>query len=156
MQQKAETYAQWRGLDLLGPLGDGTQGIVWRVRRKGKLHQWALKIHATARDYQREVAVYERLAGLTVLEGFNVPALLYYNAEWQAVEMGIVARPYILDFAQAWLDTAPDFPAEVWEERRDTWSRLYSDDWPRVHRLLRALEEWGVFYLDVHAGNIAV
>src|SRR3989442_10236250 len=30
--------------------------------------------------------------------------------------MSIVARPFVLDFAGAWLDTPPDFPGETWAE----------------------------------------
>lgn len=154
--EKAESYAWRRGLDILGLLGDGTQGMVWRVRGKGKVQQWALKIHERALEYRIEVKVYERLRGIHQLEGFNVPALILHDAEWKAIEMGMVERPFVLDFAQACLDFPPDFSSEVWEDTHHLWSRRYGDDWPRVQRLLDALEGLGIYYLDVHGRNVAV
>lgn len=90
------------------------------------------------------------------LAGFNVPALIHHDAEWQAIEMGLVGRPFVLDFAQAYLDFPPDFSPEVWEETVHLWSQRYGDDWPRVQRLLDAMEGMGVYYLDVHRGNISL
>ena len=154
--QNAESYAWLRGLEILGILGDGTQGMVWRVRDKGKLQQRALKIHAAKAAYQTEVEVYERLQSIHKLEGFNVPVMLRHDDEWRAIEMGIVEPPYILDFAQACLDQPPDFSTEVWDDTLRKWRKIFGDDWPRVQRLLRALEGLDIYYLDVHPRNITL
>jgi len=154
--QNAESYAWQHGFEILGTLGDGTQGMVWRVRDKGKLHQRALKIHTSSMPYHTEVEVYERLRSIPKLEGFNVPVILWHDDRWRAIEMGIVEPPYILDFAQACLDLPPDFSTEVWDDTLRKWRKAYGDDWPRVQRLLRALEGLGIYYLDVHRRNIAL
>jgi len=120
--QNAESYAWLRGLEILGMLGDGTQGMVWRVRDKGKLQQWGLKIHASSAPYHTEVEVYERLRSIRRLEGFNVPVMLRHDDEWKAIELGIVEPPYILDFAQACLDMPPDFSTrDTLHPQRPAW-----------------------------------
>lgn len=69
--------------------------------------------------------------------------------------MSIVVRPFVLDFAQAYLDSPPDFPEEVWRERIETWEENYGHDWPMVQLALNDLRSTGIHYLDVHHGNIA-
>ena len=83
-----------------------------------KAGKTALKIHRAAEPYFRERAVYERLrdAGVSEVLGFNVPQLIRFDDELRVIEMSIVARPFVLDFAGAWLDTPPDFPGETWAE----------------------------------------
>ena len=155
---EADAYALRRGLVFTGRFGAGLQGKVWKVRRKGKLIPFALKLHLKRNAYLRERDCYLHLAeaGDFELEGFNIPALLHWDAAALALELTIVDRPFVVDFAQTWLEGPPDFPVEVWQERRETWAEMYGDDWPRVRRVLAALEERGVWYLDVHPGNIAV
>ena len=73
--------------------------------------------HRSVEPYLRERAVYERLrdAGVSEILGFNVPQLIRFDDELRIIEMSIVARPFVLDFAGAWLDTPPDFPEETWD-----------------------------------------
>jgi hypothetical protein len=153
----AEAYAFLRGIDLGRPLGCGLNGKVWRVTGKSNTIEWALKIQ-DARGFRQEWAVYERLRDREVTEvaGFNVPQFLTADERWRAIEMSIVDRPFVLDFAQAYLDEPPDFPPEVWEERRETWMERYGEDWPAVQSALDALECMGIHYMDVHRGNIAM
>ena len=154
----AKAYAWRRGLELTGRLGDGADGNVWKVRGKRKHVSWALKLQATARGYERERDCYERLAkhGVSEIASFHVPQLIGSDDEWKAIEMSIVDRPFILDFAQAYLDEVPDFPDEVWAERLETWQQLYAEDWPQVSQALRELRCLGIHYLDVHHQNIAL
>jgi hypothetical protein len=154
--EMAEAYALLRGFDLTGQLGAGLNGRVWKVRDNRK-RAWALKIQ-DAHGFRLEWACYERLAELEVTEvaGFNVPVMIHADERWRAIEMSIVDRPFILDFAQAYLDAAPDFPEEIWAERLTTWQSRYEDDWPLVQRALLELERHGIFYLDVHRGNISL
>lgn len=154
----AEAYASRHGLELCGRLGDGTQGKVWAVRGKGNLIAWALKIQASARDYQRERDCYRRLQekDVTMLAGFHVPVLIRHDDEARAIEMTIVTRPFVVDFAQVCLDFPPDFSPEVWVEAHERWKTSYGDDWPRVRGLLATMEDLGIYYLDVHRGNIAI
>lgn len=90
------------------------------------------------------------------LEGFNVPRLLRADNEWLALEMSIVKRPFVLDFAQATLDVRPDFSDDVWDDWHARCSETYGDDWKLVQRLLCSLESLGIYYLGVHRGNIAM
>lgn len=158
LQSEAETYAMRHGLELCGRLGDGTQGKVWAVRGKGNLIAWALKIQASARDYQRERDCYLRLQenGVAELAGFHVPLLIRHDDEALAIEMTIVTQPFVVDFAQVYRDFPPDFSAEVWAETHERWRASYGDDWPRVRGLLAELESLGIYYLDVHRGNISI
>lgn len=154
----AEAYAFRHGLELCGQLGDGTQGRVWAVRRKGNLIPWALKLQASESDCLRERDCYLRLqeCGITELAGFHVPVMICWDEAFLALELTIVTRPFVLDFAQAYLDFPPEFSPEVWAETHERWCRHYGDDWPRVQRLLSALEALGIYYLDVHRGNVAL
>lgn len=132
-------------------------GNVWKVRRKGQSISWAVKFHNDRSRYKREVACYELLKEKRVfaLKGFDIPILLHADPAWMAIEMSIVVRPYVLDFAQAFLGTPPDFPDEVWQERLATWEENYGEDWAAVKRVLTSLKALGIHYLDVHHGNIA-
>ncbi len=158
LKGKAEAYAEERGLALIGPLGNGADGSIWHVESKEIALSWALKMHHNRRPYQMERDCYLHLADLGVSEiaGFKVPALVRHDDIWRVIEMSIVQRPFILDFAQSYLDVCPDFPEEVWQERRQSWEAAYGEDWPSVRRALDELEAIGVFYLDVHHQNIAL
>jgi hypothetical protein len=149
-------YAMMRGLVITGGLGDGNDGNIWTVRRKGERIPWALKMHVASQRYGRERDCYLRLDRRDEIAGFNVPILLRADDEWKVIEMSIVCRPFVLDFAQAFLDSPPDFPDEVWQERLETWRENYGDDWPDVQRALAALRAMGIHYLDVHHGNISL
>ena len=140
---------------LIGPLGDGLDGSVWHVECKEDLQSWALKLYRNALPYRLERDCYERLTGVFELSGFHVPQVIGSNDEWLALEMTIVERPFVLDFAQAYLDFPPDFTDEVWQERQATWAETYGEEWPQVRRLLAHLENLGIYYLDVHRQNIA-
>lgn len=154
--EMAEAYALLRGLQLTGQLGAGLNGRVWKVRDNRK-RAWALKIQ-DEQGFRLEHACYERLAQRAVTEvaGFNVPVLIHAEERWQAIEMSIVDRPFLLDFAQAYLDAPPEFPEEVWQQCLETWEERYEEDWPQVALALRELRLLGIYYLDVHRGNIAL
>ena len=108
-----------RGISFNSPsLGFGIHGIIFVAEDNSKAGKTALKIHRAAEPYFRERAVYERLKDASVSEilGFNVPQQIRFDDELRVIEMSIVARPFVLDFAGAWLDTPPDFPGETWAE----------------------------------------
>lgn len=68
--------------------------------------------------------------------------------------MEIVAPPFVLDFAGAYLDDRPNFPADVmWDWRREK-SAQFGDDWPRVQSIMAELAGHGVHLADVKPGNI--
>jgi hypothetical protein len=54
--------------------------------------------------------------GLTSILGFNIPELVGFEDDLRVIEMTIVKRPLVLDFAGAYLDARPAFPNEVWAD----------------------------------------
>ena len=87
--------------------------------------------------------------------GFNVPQLLGFNDELQIIEMTIVKRPFALDFAGAYLDIRPDFPADVWADWEAEKREQFEARWPMVEKVLAAFEVLGIFLLDVSPSNIS-
>jgi hypothetical protein len=69
--------------------------------------------------------------------------------------MSIVARPFVLDFAGAWLDTSPDFPEETWAEWEVEKGEQFGTLWPRLQAVLEALEALDIHMVDVSPSNIA-
>src|SRR2546427_13179874 len=147
-----------RGISFNSPsLGFGIQGIIFVAEDNSKAGKTALKIHRAAEPYFRERAVYERLKDASVSEilGFNVPQLIRFDDELRVIEMSIVARPFVLDFAGAWLDTPPDFPGETWAEWEAEKREQFGTLWPRVQAVLEALEALDIHMVDVSPSNIA-
>ena len=69
--------------------------------------------------------------------------------------MTIVRQPFLLDFANAYLDIAPDFSAEVMEEWDAEKSEQFGDHWGQVLHVLAILRDrFGIHLLDVNPGNI--
>src|SRR6266496_2779392 len=114
--QNAQAFASQHELQLAERLGFGIHGIISVAEDKSKAGKTALKVHRSVEPYLREREVYQRLrdTGVSEILGFNVPQLIRFDDELRIIEMSIVTRPFILDFAGAWLDTPPDFPDETW------------------------------------------
>src|SRR5438128_1235687 len=109
--QKAEAYASRHGLRLGDRLGLGMHGIVFVAESKGRVFKSAVKIFQHQEPYQKERNAYRRLQERRVdnINGFHVPQLLSFDDELLGIEITIVAKPYLLDFAGAFLDRAPEF-----------------------------------------------
>jgi hypothetical protein len=105
----------------------------------------------------REKRAYQRLGirAVTTVLGFNVPQLVGFDDGLRVLEMTIVKRPFVLDFASAHLDTRPEFPADVWADWEADKREQFEGRWPAVQEVLAAFEELGIFLLDVSPGNIA-
>jgi len=71
------------------------------------------------------------------------------------IEMSIVTRPFLLDFAGAWLDAPPDFPDETWVEWEAEKREQFDAHWPKVQAVLGALEALDIHMVDVSPSNIA-
>ena len=150
-------YAERQNLELAETLGSGKDGIVLVARRKPQAGKVAVKALRWPEPYERESKVYERLgqAGVSSVLGLNVPQLVSADKELRVLEMTIVERPFVLDFAGAYLDTRPEFPEEVWADWEVEKREQFEARWPQVRRVLDAFEELGVYLLDVSPGNIA-
>jgi hypothetical protein len=158
---RAREYAQRHGWALGEELGAGVHGIVFATESQPERGpppvRSAIKVHLRGPDYRRERDVYLRLKehGLTTIRGCHVPQLLGYDDQLWVIEMTIVTRPFVLDFAGAFLDQPPDFSAEVLADWQIEKQEQFGARWPEVQAILRCLEGYGVFLLDVNPGNVA-
>ena len=155
--QNARAYASQRQLRLAERLGFGIHGIVFVAENNYKAGKTALKVHRTAEPFLRECAVYGRLqeAGVSEILGFNVPQPVRFDNELLIIEMSIVARPFVLDFAGAYVNVPPDFPDETWAEWEAEKREQFEDRWPMVEAVLGALEELDIHMVDISPSNIA-
>ena len=153
LQERATAYATAHGLELEYSLGGGKDGNVYSTSA-----QTAIKVFWQPETFRRERWCYERLKEMDVVEvlGHNVPRLRGVDEARQIIEITIVPPPYLLDFASAYLDYPPDFPDEVIEEWQHAKHDEFGEHWGTVLVMLKVLEEeYGIFMLDVHPGNIA-
>jgi len=158
LKQRSEAYARRRKIVWAEQLGVGVHGVVRVAEDNGNFARFAVKIHEGAAADRRERAIYERLRenDVVTLRGFNVPQLLGWDDGCCAVEMTIVARPFVLDFAGAWLDQAPEFSPEAWayweEEKVEQFG---TERWREVLAVLALLRTYGIFMHDVTPTNVA-
>jgi hypothetical protein len=69
--------------------------------------------------------------------------------------MTIVPQPFLLDFADALVDQAPDFSDDVLEQWAIDKEEMFGEKWPRVTEVLTALRAYGIHLLDINPANIA-
>jgi len=140
-------------LDKLGA-GAGQDGTVWRT-----VQHTAVKFFDRIDRFERERDVYQLLTQRQILQiaGHNVPELVLFDNDLKAIEMTIVVRPFILDFAGAKLPhEVPDFDADVIEEHHRHLHELFDDRWlDALHVAEMFRLETGYTLLDIHPGNIA-
>jgi hypothetical protein len=151
--ERAHEYARLCGirLNLETPLGHGTDGSVWKSSRRS-----AVKAIFHSVNYRKELICYQRFtaAGITKLLNFSVPQLVGFNHQLLVIEMKLVNAPFILDFAKAYIDSAPEFSAEVWQDWEQQGQELFESRWPQVKKLISSLKQFGIYYLDAKPGNI--
>jgi len=149
-------YAARYNLRLVERLGFGIHGIVHVVERQGKREQSAVKALNSIEFYERERAVYERLRDHSVTEvlGFHVPQFIRADDGLQVIEMSIVTRPFVLDFAGAHLEVRPDFSDETWAEWEAEKQEQFGARWRTVQEVMDAFEEMGIYLVDVSPSNI--
>lgn len=154
--EKANAFALRRQLQLGERLGFGLHGIVFAVRREGEFAEHALKLHRFEEPYAREREVYARLMDAAVREvsGLRVPQLLRWDDEEMALEMTIVKPPFLLDFASGFLDFAPTFSDDIWEDWELRNGEQFGEDWPRAKGILADLRDYGIHMLDPSPNNI--
>ena len=103
------------------------------------------------------MGIYERLkeAGVQNIRGFSVPQMRRFDGELCVIEMSIVTRPFVLDFAGAYLDAPPAFSDEVWEQWEKDKREQYEGRWPEVQVVLTELERFDIHMIDISSTNIA-
>jgi hypothetical protein len=155
--QNAVAYAARHQLRLAERLGFGIHGTIFVAESKSRSGRTAVKAHREVGPYFRERMAYERLkqACVTDILGFNVPQFIRAEDDLRVIEMSIVTRPFVLDFAGAYLDAPPDFPDEIWAEWEDGRREQFGGRWPKVKAILSNLEEFGIYMMDVSPRNVA-
>ena len=155
--QNATDYAARNGLQLAERLGFGIHGIIFVAEDKSAGGKTAIKAHRALEPFLRGTSVYHRLqeANVTEILGFHVPQVLRSDADLRVIEMTIVTRPFVLDFAGAYLEAPPDFPEDVWAEWETEKRDQFDVRWPKVRAILGALEDFGIHMVDVSPSNIA-
>src|SRR5262245_14878916 len=155
--ERFEAYCRRKGLTLGKPLGYGVHGSVFAAQNQSSGMRSAVKAHERERFYLRERDVYLRLKEQAVAyaRGAAVPELLGWDDDLWVIEMTIVSRPFVLDFAGAYLDQAPDYSDEVLADWRAEKQEQFGARWSEVQAILRALESYGVFMADVNPGNVS-
>lgn len=155
--RRFQLYADRNGLTVERQLGFGVHGIVFSAFHQPEIGAVAVKVHERGPDYVRERDVYLRLRanGVTAVRGCGVPAMIAFDDDLWVIEMTVVERPFLLDFAGAFLDQPPDFSDEVladWiVDKRDQ----FGARWPEAQAVVHSLERYGIFMIDVNPGNVS-
>lgn len=155
--ERIRYYAERGGYLMERPLGTGVQGSVYQVRKKGQMFGAAIKAHSHDIAFRRERDVYLRLREYQIssIRGCNVPFLLNHDDKLLILELGLVERPFVLDFGGAYLDYPPDFSDDVLAEWEKEKREQYEERWPEVQAILHELEGYDIYMIDVHPGNIS-
>jgi hypothetical protein len=108
-------------------LGPGQDGIVLQSNRRT-----AVKFFDQTGRFHRELKVYQtlRAKGIRLVAGHNVPELVLEDGELKVIEISIVQRPFVLDFAGAKLPhEVPDFDDEIMEEHHEHLREQFGERW---------------------------
>src|SRR6516165_9842799 len=114
LRRRAREYAQRYGLALADEIRCGVHGIVFMTESQPEKGQAvvrsAIKVHQRAADYGQERDAYLRLKkhGVATIRGCHVPRMLRADDDLVVIDMAVVQRPFVLDFAGASLDQPPD------------------------------------------------
>jgi hypothetical protein len=152
-----QRYAESKGITVGKPLGAGVHGSVFSALYQTEAAGTAIKGFVDHIPYLRERDAYHRLQkiALTQIRGCNIPQLIGFDDALLVIEMTVVARPFVLDFAGAYLDHAPDFSDEVMADWRAEKQEQFAERWRDVQGVLAALAGHGIHMLDVNPGNIS-
>lgn len=155
--QSLQRYASRHGLRLGEKLGSGIHGLVHVAFKHDIIEKAALKVHQSKGSYTKEREAYQRLqrASVRQIQGFNVPQLLGLDDELLVIEMSIVSKPYLLDFAGVSLDRPMEFTEDIWREWTLEKREQFGRRWPVVQNVVSALEAYGIYLTDVSPSNIA-
>jgi hypothetical protein len=155
--RRVEQYVSRKGSVLGKQLGSGIHGTVFAVQNQTEPGRSAVKGYEQEAHYRRERDVYLRLheCAISQVRGCAVPEMVEFDDALWVIEMTIVTRPFVLDFAGAHLDQPPEFPEEAWADWRADKAEQFADQWPQVQAILRELESHGIYMEDVSPGNIS-
>jgi len=159
IQGRAAEYHDPRGMRLGPRLGFGKDGTVFSTIGSSR-DVTAVKLFVRADLFERELAVYRRLtergvAGTSRVCGHNIPRLIDHDRDLLIVELSIVSRPFVLDFAGGYLDdTGPKFDEEIQAMALARWRERFGDKWPRARQIIFAFAQMGIDLTDPSPTNI--
>lgn len=147
---------------LITLLGSGTDGSVWLAIGRVTIGETtvteasAVKAFYRLNNFGRELGSYERLAEFQVenIRGLRVPRLMGHDEVLMVVQLSIIEPPRLLDFGKAYLNTAPDYSAEVLADAEEMGRELFEDRWPEVQKVVAELADLGIYYYDTRPSNI--
>jgi hypothetical protein len=160
--RRAQEYAHRNELGFVKELGFGVHGIVLsaesQIKLSGLRFPSAVKVHEGDVCYERERDIYLRLKdrGVNAIRGCAMPKLIGYDDKLWIIEMSVVTPPYVLDFAGAYLDWAPDFSEEVMADWQAEKQEQFGKQWPEVLAILARLKSYGIHMEDVSPSNICL
>ena len=113
------------------------------------------RIHRLEREVEGYHVVRDR--GIREVAGHRVPRFVEADKELLALEISIVERPFVLDFAGAKLPhEVPDFEQHVIDEHIEHLQELFGERWAdAMHVAEMFCQATGFTLLDIHPGNIA-
>jgi hypothetical protein len=142
-----------RFIGKIGP-GGGQDGFVLRSDRLS-----AVKFFDRIDRFARELEVYRILSdkGIRDTAGHRVPVFIDSDEQLLAIEMEIVERPFLLDFAGAkHPHEVPDFEQHVLDEHLQHLQELFGNRWAdAIHVTEMFRQQTGFVLLDIHPGNVA-
>lgn len=153
---RVREYESRHGCQLLEYLGagPGQDGFVLRSNRIT-----AVKFFDRLDRFKREHEIYRILQarGIHQIAGHAVPEFMDVDEDLRVIEMTIVDRPFLLDFAGAKrLAEVPDFEPHVIEEHESHLRELFGERWIDAVHVAEAFRRLtGFVLLDIHPGNIA-
>jgi hypothetical protein len=150
----ATQYSKVKGIEVIfdSELGGGQDGWVWETKRPS-----AIKTLERKSNFNTELHCYQRLGRAEVrsIRGFSVPQLIDFSKDLQIIEMTIVRKPFLLDFAKSYLDSEPDFSNEHWEEWERSGIELFGEArWKEPRIVVASLKSHGIYYYDVRPWNL--
>ena len=149
--KRAKSYLKLHDIEQVDRLGYGADGIVLSTSR-----QSAIKVFQYRELYENERNVYRRLQEhkISKIDDFNVPQMLYSHDQLMVIEMQVVVRPFVVDFAGAYLDKRPPFDDEQLREWEEDRKEVFGNDWVKVRGLMATLRGIGIYLGDVKPGNV--
>src|SRR4051794_40011834 len=101
LSQRLEQYASQHELRVAEKLGSGIHGLVHAAVKGESLERSAWKAHRVLETYFSERSAHQRLSATAVnqIRSLNVPQLLNWDDGLLVIQMTIVTKPFLLDFA---------------------------------------------------------
>ena len=156
MELRKKTFAARYGIEFVaGQLGEGKDGTVLMTHQGN-----AVKFLNAPADYNRELRAYRALrdADADRVGICQVPKLIRQDDELLAIEMTVVAPPFLLDFVSAYTDDELEwlgFEDEVWAEREGHWADIFGERWAQVVGIRDEFHQiTGLHLLDLSLNNI--